>query len=163
MNTHVSVRSEKDLLGYRDIPNQFYFGVQTLRAIENFNLTHSKISNHPNFIIALAMVKQACAQANHKLGQLSEEKYQAIEFACKQLINGHYHDQFPVDMLQGGAGTSTNMNANEVIANVALEHMGFAKGEYKNLHPNNDVNMSQSTNDVYPTAIRVGFLLSLKG
>ncbi|ENU80670.1 aspartate ammonia-lyase [Acinetobacter sp. ANC 3789] len=163
MNTNVSVRSEKDLLGYRDIPNQFYFGVQTLRAIENFNLTHSKISNHPNFIIALAMVKQACAQANHKLGKLSEEKYQAIEFACQQLINGHYHDQFPIDMLQGGAGTSTNMNANEVIANVALEHMGFAKGEYKHLHPNNDVNMSQSTNDVYPTAIRVGLLLSLKG
>lgn len=163
MNTNVAVRTEKDLLGNRDIPNHFYFGVQTLRAIENFNLTQNKISNHPNLIRALAMVKWACADANHSLEKLNQDKYQAIIFACKQLIDGHYHEQFPIDMLQGGAGTSTNMNANEVIANVALEHMGYAKGEYKNLHPNNDVNMSQSTNDVYPTAIRVGLLLSLAG
>ncbi|MFT4020381.1 MAG: aspartate ammonia-lyase [Acinetobacter sp.] len=163
MNTSVSVRTEKDLLGSRDIPNQFYFGVQTLRAIENFNLTQSKISDYPNFICALAMVKWACADANHQLNKLNNEKYQAIVFACQELIAGKYHNQFPIDMLQGGAGTSSNMNANEVIANVALEHLGYAKGEYKNLHPNNDVNMSQSTNDVYPTAIRVGLLLSLAG
>lgn len=161
MNTEIASRTEKDLLGAKEVPHQFYFGIQTLRAIENFKLSNSKISDHPNFIKALAMVKQACAEANYKLELLNDEKYQSIVHACHQLIEGQYHEQFPVDMLQGGAGTSTNMNANEVIANIALERLGQPKGAYKHLHPNNDVNMSQSTNDVYPTAIRLALLLDL--
>lgn len=107
------------------------------------------------------MVKLACAEANYNLKSLDQTKFEAIEYSCNQLIRGNFHDQFPIDMMQGGAGTSTNMNANEVLANVALEYMGHAKGQYQYLHPNNDINMSQSTNDVYPTAIRLGLLLSL--
>ncbi|EPR7855819.1 aspartate ammonia-lyase, partial [Acinetobacter baumannii] len=110
---------------------------------------------------ALAMVKLACAEANYNLKNLDQTKFEAIEYSCNQLIRGNFHDQFPIDMMQGGAGTSTNMNANEVLANVALEYMGHSKGQYQYLHPNNDINMSQSTNDVYPTAIRLGLLLSL--
>ncbi|HAV4296846.1 TPA: aspartate ammonia-lyase, partial [Acinetobacter baumannii] len=136
-------------------------GVQTLRALENFNLTNSKVGNFPNLIKALAMVKLACAEANYNLKNLDQTKFEAIEYSCNQLIRGNFHDQFPIDMMQGGAGTSTNMNANEVLANVALEYMGHSKGQYQYLHPNNDINMSQSTNDVYPTAIRLGLLLSL--
>ncbi|MCW1285687.1 aspartate ammonia-lyase, partial [Acinetobacter baumannii] len=108
-----------------------------------------------------AMVKLACAEANYNLKNLDQTKFEAIEYSCNQLIRGNFHDQFPIDMMQGGAGTSTNMNANEVLANVALEYMGHSKGQYQYLHPNNDINMSQSTNDVYPTAIRLGLLLSL--
>jgi len=107
------------------------------------------------------MVKLACAEANYNLKSLDQTKFEAIEYSCNQLIRGNFHDQFPIDMMQGGAGTSTNMNANEVLANVALEYMGHSKGQYQYLHPNNDINMSQSTNDVYPTAIRLGLLLSL--
>ncbi|OOW41297.1 aspartate ammonia-lyase, partial [Acinetobacter baumannii] len=136
-------------------------GVQTLRALENFNLTNSKVGNFPNLIKALAMVKLACAEANYNLKNLDQTKFEAIEYSSNQLIRGNFHDQFPIDMMQGGAGTSTNMNANEVLANVALEYMGHSKGQYQYLHPNNDINMSQSTNDVYPTAIRLGLLLSL--
>ncbi|HCW5205539.1 aspartate ammonia-lyase, partial [Acinetobacter baumannii] len=132
-----------------------------LRALENFNLTNSKVGNFPNLIKALAMVKLACAEANYNLKNLDQTKFEAIEYSCNQLIRGNFHDQFPIDMMQGGAGTSTNMNANEVLANVALEYMGHSKGQYQYLHPNNDINMSQSTNDVYPTAIRLGLLLSL--
>ncbi|RDF34905.1 aspartate ammonia-lyase, partial [Acinetobacter baumannii] len=117
--------------------------------------------NFPNLIKALAMVKLACAEANYNLKNLDQTKFEAIEYSCNQLIRGNFHDQFPIDMMQGGAGTSTNMNANEVLANVALEYMGHSKGQYQYLHPNNDINMSQSTNDVYPTAIRLGLLLSL--
>ncbi|WP_064203602.1 aspartate ammonia-lyase, partial [Acinetobacter baumannii] len=131
------------------------------RALENFNLTNSKVGNFPNLIKALAMVKLACAEANYNLKNLDQTKFEAIEYSCNQLIRGNFHDQFPIDMMQGGAGTSTNMNANEVLANVALEYMGHSKGQYQYLHPNNDINMSQSTNDVYPTAIRLGLLLSL--
>ncbi|OFD26247.1 aspartate ammonia-lyase, partial [Acinetobacter baumannii] len=130
-------------------------------ALENFNLTNSKVGNFPNLIKALAMVKLACAEANYNLKNLDQTKSEAIEYGCNQLIRGNFHDQFPIDMMQGGAGTSTNMNANEVLANVALEYMGHSKGQYQYLHPNNDINMSQSTNDVYPTAIRLGLLLSL--
>ena len=162
MNAEILSRTEKDLLGTRQIPQQFYFGIQTLRAVENFKLSNSKIADHANFIHALAMVKQACAAANFKLGLLTENKYNSIVYACQTLIEGRFHDQFPVDVLQGGAGTSTNMNANEVICNIALEYMGHVKGEYQYLHPNNDVNMSQSTNDVYPTAIRLALLLDLQ-
>lgn len=161
MNTSIATRTEKDLLGLREVPNHVYFGIQTLRALENFNLSPNKIEQYPNLIKSLAMVKLACANANHQLGKLSPVKLDAITHASQQLINGHYHEQFPIDMLQGGAGTSTNMNANEVIANLGLEFLNHNKGEYQYLHPNNDVNMSQSTNDVYPTAIRLGLLFSL--
>lgn len=162
MSTSSLSRIEKDLLGTREIPAESYYGVQTLRAAENFNLTGITLANYPKFVAALAMVKHAAATANNKLGCLSDEKCQAITNACNRIINGEFLDQFVVDMIQGGAGTSTNMNANEVIANVALESMGHQKGEYKYLHPNNDVNMAQSTNDAYPTAIRVGLLLSVE-
>ncbi|AZC03632.1 MULTISPECIES: aspartate ammonia-lyase [Acinetobacter] len=161
MNADITTRIEKDLIGHREINNDHYYGVQTLRALENFNLTNSKVGNFPNLIKALAMVKLACAEANYNLKNLDQTKFEAIEYSCNQLIRGNFHDQFPIDMMQGGAGTSTNMNANEVLANVALEYMGHSKGQYQYLHPNNDINMSQSTNDVYPTAIRLGLLLSL--
>ncbi|MBP6344844.1 aspartate ammonia-lyase [Neisseriaceae bacterium CLB008] len=170
MTTVASTRLEKDLLGTLEVPADAYYGIQTLRAANNFHLSGVTLSHYPKFVMALAMVKQAAADANHQLGHLSSEKYQAIEAACQRLVNGEFHDQFIVDMIQGGAGTSTNMNANEVIANVALEEMGKAKGEYQFVHPNNDLNMAQSTNDAYPTAIRLGLLLghdsllaSLKG
>jgi aspartate ammonia-lyase len=153
-------RMEKDLLGPLAVPADVYYGVQTQRALENFNLTGVPLSHFPKLIIGLAMVKKAAGAANRDIGELEEHKYEAIAHACDRLINGEYHDQFVVDMIQGGAGTSTNMNANEVIANIALEYMGHNKGEYSKLHPNNDVNMSQSTNDAYPTAIRVGLQLS---
>ncbi|QWZ59360.1 aspartate ammonia-lyase [Acinetobacter pittii] len=161
MNAEITTRIEKDLIGYREINNNDYYGVQTLRALENFNLTQSKVGNFPHLVKALAMVKLACAEANYNLKSLDQTKFEAIEYSCNQLIRGNFHDQFPIDMMQGGAGTSTNMNANEVLANVALEYMGHSKGQYQYLHPNNDINMSQSTNDVYPTAIRLGLLLSL--
>ncbi|MEG1235520.1 MAG: aspartate ammonia-lyase, partial [Acinetobacter sp.] len=120
-----------------------------------------KLNHFPIFIKALAMVKSACAHANFKLNKLEENKNNAIQFACQQLLNDLHHDQFPIDMIQGGAGTSTNMNINEVIANIGLEYLEHAKGEYQYLHPNNDVNMSQSTNDVYPTAIKVGLIAAI--
>lgn len=153
-------RIEKDLLGPLVVPAEAYYGVQTQRALENFVLSGVPLAHFPKLIIGLAMVKKAAAAANRDIGDLSQVKYNAIAHACDRLIAGEFHEQFVVDMIQGGAGTSTNMNANEVIANVALEFMGHAKGEYQHLHPNNDVNMSQSTNDAYPTAIRVGLQLS---
>lgn len=157
--TATAFRSEHDLLGSLPVPKDAYYGIQTLRAMHNFHLSGVPLSHYPNFVIALAMVKQAAADANKELGYLSDEKHAAISHACKRLMDGKHHDQFIVDMIQGGAGTSTNMNANEVIANLALESMGKDKGDYQFLHPNNDVNMAQSTNDAYPTAIRVGLLL----
>ncbi|WP_299259252.1 aspartate ammonia-lyase [uncultured Kushneria sp.] len=153
------VRQEKDLLGMLDVPADAYYGIQTLRAVNNFHLSGVPLSHYPRLVVALAMVKQAAAEANHHLGHLDEQRFRAIHEASQCIIDGHYHDQFVVDMIQGGAGTSTNMNANEVIANVGLEILGRAKGGYYHLHPNNDVNMSQSTNDAYPTAIRLGLLL----
>ncbi|PXF32580.1 aspartate ammonia-lyase [Pokkaliibacter plantistimulans] len=153
-------RIEKDLLGTLAVPAEAYYGVQTQRALENFKLTGVPLAHFPKLILGLAMVKKAAAAANAELGMLEQVKADAIAHACDRIINGEFHDQFVVDMIQGGAGTSTNMNANEVIANVALEYLGHAKGAYKHLHPNNDVNMSQSTNDAYPTAIRVGLQLS---
>ena len=157
--TATTFRSEHDLLGSLPVPKDAYYGIQTLRAMHNFHLSGVPLSHYPNFVGALAMVKQAAADANHQLGYLTDQKHAAISNACTQLIDGKHHDQFIVDMIQGGAGTSTNMNANEVIANLGLEAMGKEKGEYRFLHPNNDVNMAQSTNDAYPTAIRVGLLL----
>lgn len=157
--TTTSFRTEHDLLGTLPVPKDAYYGIQTLRALENFQLSGVSLSEYPNFVCALAMVKLAAADANHELGCLSADRHSAITKACRQIIQGEHHDQFVVDMIQGGAGTSTNMNANEVIANLGLLSMGKQKGEYQFLHPNNDVNMAQSTNDAYPTAIRVGLLL----
>ncbi len=148
-------RIEHDLIGDRELPFEIYYGVQTLRAKENFNITGITLSNFPTFITSIAKVKKSCALANYELGMLEEYKKSAICEACDELIAGKYHEQFVVDMFQGGAGTSVNMNANEVIANIALELLGHNKGEYSFLHPNNDVNKSQSTNDAYPTAFRI--------
>lgn len=153
-------RSEKDLLGSAEIPADAYYGIQTWRACQNFDLSGVPLSHFPQLVRALAMVKMAAARANSQLGDLPETKAGAIEAACQALIDGQHHDQFVVDMIQGGAGTSTNMNANEVITNVALEQLSHDKGDYQTLHPNNDVNMSQSTNDAYPTAVRLAILLS---
>jgi len=160
MSSAVPFRIEKDLLGTLEVPASAYYGIQTLRAVNNFRLSGVPLAHYPKLVIALAMVKQAAADANRQLGHLGEDKHAAISQACARLVRGECHDQFVVDVIQGGAGTSTNMNANEVIANLALEAMGHAKGEYGFLHPNNDVNMAQSTNDAYPTAIRLGLLLA---
>nr|WP_299584544.1 aspartate ammonia-lyase [uncultured Microbulbifer sp.] len=153
-------RTEKDLLGEREVPADVYFGIQTLRALENFQITGITLNHFPNLVKALAMVKKAAARANRELGYLEEDLETAIADACSEIIDGKLHDQFLVDMIQGGAGTSTNMNANEVIANRALELLGHNKGEYKKVHPNNHVNLSQSTNDVYPSSINLAVLLS---
>lgn len=153
-------RTEHDLLGDRDVPHEFYYGVQTLRAIENFSISGVTLNFHPVIIQALAMVKMAAAKANYELGLLSKEICDAIVQACTEIINGKLHTHFVVDMIQGGAGTSTNMNANEVIANRALEILGYEKGEYQFCHPNNHVNLSQSTNDAYPTSVKIALILS---
>ncbi|AXH10788.1 aspartate ammonia-lyase [Malaciobacter halophilus] len=154
-------RMEHDLIGDREIDNELYYGVQTARAQENFHITGVTLSQFPTFITSLAKVKKACALANYNLNLLEEHKKNAICEACDEIINGSLHDQFVVDVIQGGAGTSTNMNANEVIANRALEILGHEKGEYQHLHPNNDVNKSQSTNDSYPTAFRIALFEKL--
>lgn len=159
MSASALLRLEEDLLGTLEVPAEAYYGIQTLRALNNFHLSGVPMSQFPQLITALAMVKQAAADANYELGHLSAAKHAAITQACQKISHGEYHDQFVVDMIQGGAGTSANMNANEVIANLALEAMGRIKGEYHYVHPNNDVNMAQSTNDAYPTAVRLGLLL----
>jgi len=153
--TAPDTRIEHDLLGDRAVPDAAYYGVHTLRAVENFPITGNAISIYPDLIRALACIKQAAALANRELGLLDEEKTSAIVRACEEVRGGKLHEQFVVDVIQGGAGTSTNMNANEVIANRALEHMGHRRGEYRHLHPNEHVNMSQSTNDVYPTSLKL--------
>ncbi len=155
-------RLEHDLLGDRHVSAEAFYGVQTLRAIENFNISGITLSFYPLFIEALAMVKKAAALANFEMGVLEENIKDAIVQACDLIINGRYHKFFIVDMIQGGAGTSTNMNVNEVIANVALELMGHKKGEYQYCHPNNHVNLSQSTNDAYPTAVHIAMINSNK-
>ncbi|MGB0783434.1 MAG: aspartate ammonia-lyase [Marinomonas sp.] len=152
----MNTRSEYDLLGNMDVPVDALYGIQTLRAAQNFSITGVPISHFPELIKALAMVKAAAARTNQEMKLLSAEKADAIVYACQDLIQGQYHEQFIVDVIQGGAGTSTNMNANEVIANIALMKLGHEKGEYKYLHPNDDVNRSQSTNDAYPTAACLG-------
>ena len=154
-------RTEHDLLGNKEIPVEFYFGVQTMRAIENFNISRVRLYFFPELIKALAMVKEAAAMANRDLGLIDGQVAQAIIEACEEVRAGKLDDHFVVDMVQGGAGTSTNMNANEVIANRALEILGHQRGEYKYCHPNNDVNMSQSTNDAYPTAVKIALINSI--
>jgi aspartate ammonia-lyase len=151
----MTTRREHDLLGDRDVPADAYYGVHTLRAIENFPITGTRISIYPDLIAALASIKSAAARSNHELGLLDATRTDAIVAAVEEIRAGKLHEQFVVDVIQGGAGTSTNMNANEVIANRALELLGHPKGDYKFLHPNEHVNMSQSTNDVYPTALKL--------
>src|SRR5947207_7848959 len=152
-------RTEKDLLGEKEIPANAYYGVQTARALENFRLSGVLINHYPGFVEAWAIVKLAAAQANTDVGAMKPERLAAIQKASKEVLAGKYHDQFLVDWYQGGAGTSTNMNANEVLANIGLEATGHQKGEYQFLEPHDDLNMSQSTNDSYPTAIKVAILL----
>ena len=156
-------RIEHDLLGDREVPASAYFGVHTLRAVENFPITGAPISIYPELIHALAAIKMAAALTNKELGLLDASLADAIVGACEEVRQGRCHDQFVVDVVQGGAGTSTNMNANEVIANLALERLGHAKGRYDVLHPNEHVNMSQSTNDVYPTALKLAGHAGVKG
>ncbi|MBN1302161.1 MAG: aspartate ammonia-lyase [Melioribacteraceae bacterium] len=155
-------RSEHDLLGDREVPYEFYYGVQTLRALENFNISGVTLSSYPLLIESLAIVKMAAATTNCEIGLISKPVADAIVQACNEIINGKYHTHFVVDMIQGGAGTSTNMNANEVIANRALEILGYEKGDYKYCHPNNHVNLSQSTNDAYPTAVKLAIIKANK-
>ncbi len=157
----VETRREHDLLGETDVPADAYWGIHTKRAVENFPITGVPVGHFPDFVRALAMVKQAAARANRRLHFLDDDKAKVIDEACRLIAEeGRFHDQFVVDAIQGGAGTSTNMNTNEVIANVALELMGRRRGDYGALHPNDDVNMAQSTNDAYPTALRLGIILA---
>ena len=157
------MRKEHDLLGEKLIPDDAYYGVQSARAMENFHISGVPLSQYPDLIRALAMVKLAAARANYDCKQFSKEILTGIEKACQELMDGKLHDQFAVDMIQGGAGTSTNMAANEVIANRALELMGHKKGQYEFCDPHNHVNCAQSTNDAYPTSLHVAvFLLNEK-
>ena len=153
------VRMEKDLLGPKSVPANAYYGVQTARALENFQISNVPISYYPEFIQGYAIVKLAAARANTKLGAMKPERLAGITKAYEALMAGKYRDQFSVDWYQGGAGTSANMNVNEVMANIGLEAMGHKKGEYQFLEPHDDLNMSQSTNDSYPTAIKVALIL----
>jgi aspartate ammonia-lyase len=159
-NANPNTRLEHDLLGEKHLPIDAYYGIQTQRALENFKISGVTLQFFPEFIEALVEVKKACALANYDLGFLSDEIKNGIIAACDEIMEGKLHDQFKVDMIQGGAGTSTNMNANEVIANRALEIMGYKKGEYDHCHPNNHVNLSQSTNDAYPTALKIALIKS---
>ena len=154
-------RREHDLLGEMEIPEEYYFGVQTMRAVENFHISRVRLNFFPRLIHALADVKQGAAAANRDLGLLDPAIADAITRACEELREDRFNEQFVVDMVQGGAGTSSNMNANEVIANRALELLGHHKGEYSYCHPNNHVNLSQSTNDAYPTAVRIALARSI--
>jgi len=154
-------RLETDFLGERRVPADAYYGIHTLRALENFPISGIPISTFPDLVGALACVKQAAARTNHELGFLNARRTEAIETACDEIRGGLLHDQFVVDIIQGGAGTSTNMNANEVIANRGLQLLGHGLGQYRHLHPIEHVNMSQSTNDVYPTAVKVGLQFSI--
>jgi aspartate ammonia-lyase len=156
-------RVEHDFLGEKEIPAEAYWGVHTARAVENFPISGTPISAMPALIRAFGLVKKAAARANAELGALERKRAGAIILACDELIAGRFHEQFVVDVIQGGAGTSTNMNANEVIANLALEKLGFEKGRYDVLHPNDHVNASQSTNDVYPTAVRIALWSAIDG
>ena len=153
-------RIESDSLGEVKVPAAAYYGVQTQRAIENFDISRIKVSDYRELVKALGIVKLAAARANYALGLLPKDIFQAMEAACQRIIDGEFDKEFPVDLIQGGAGTSTNMNANEVIANIALESMGKERGDYKTISPNDHANLSQSTNDAYPTSLKVAFIYS---
>ncbi len=154
------MRQEKDSLGVLELPDDAYYGIQTLRAVQNYPI--SRLRPHPTFIRAYALLKKACARANEKAGALKPELSKKIQDVCDEIIEGGLRDQFVVDVFQAGAGTSTNMNVNEVIANRALEKNGGTRGDYATISPNDHVNMSQSTNDTYPTAMRLSALLMLR-
>lgn len=158
MTKQPSFRTERDLLGEKRVPADAYYGVQTARAMENFHISGVTLAQYPELIRGLAAIKLAAARANHECGQLERAILAGIEGACRELLEGRLHDQFAVDVIQGGAGTSTNMAANEVIANRALELMGFEKGEYEHCDPHDHVNRSQSTNDAYPSALHVAIV-----
>ena len=160
MGNDRKTRVEHDLLGQRELPAEALYGIQTLRGMENFSISRFRLEFYPAFINGLAYTKMAAAEANHALGLLTDSQYEGIKAACEDILAGKYHEEFPVDMIQGGAGTSTNMNANEVIANIALMHMGHRPGEYEYCSPHDHVNRSQSTNDAYPTAIHMGMYAS---
>lgn len=151
-------RVESDLLGELQVPAEAYYGVQTQRAINNYKISGKHMCDYPEYVKAIAYVKLAAAEANHELGQLPNDVADAICRACREIIDGKFHENFVTDMVQGGAGTSVNMNANEVIANRALELMGYEKGDYQHCWPNDHCNCGQSTNDVYPTTIRLTFI-----
>ncbi|QWT25436.1 aspartate ammonia-lyase [Subtercola sp. PAMC28395] len=155
-------RTETDSLGQVEIPAYAFWGIHTARALENFPISRRPISVYPDLINALVIVKQAAARANAEIGVLEPEKARVIDEACQLVRDGEFHDEFVVGVIQGGAGTSSNMNANEVITNIALELMGKGKGEYQFLHPIDDVNRSQSTNDVYPTAVKLALCFGLQ-
>ncbi|MEZ5083133.1 MAG: aspartate ammonia-lyase [Bacteroidales bacterium] len=152
-------RTESDLLGEIKVPADAYYGAQAARAMENFQISGQYNNDYPEFMKAWGMIKLACAHANTDVGRMTTEKLKMIEPACKELIDGNYLDQFKVDLYQGGAGTSTNMNANEVLANIALEKAGYKKGQYDIISPNDDLNMAQSTNDTYPTSLKLTMIL----
>ena len=158
-----AVRAESDSLGERKVSASAYYGIHTERALENFPISGIVLNTYPHFIKALAAVKQAAAAANNELGLLDPARAKAITAACKEIRQGALHDHFVVDVIQGGAGTSTNMNANEVIANRGLELLGYGRGDYERLHPLEHVNHGQSTNDVYPTAIKVALQVQIAG
>lgn len=151
-------RVESDLLGELQVPAEAYYGVQTQRAINNYKISGKHMCDYPEYVKAIAYVKLAAAEANHELGQLPDDVADAMCCACREIIDGKFHENFVTDMVQGGAGTSVNMNANEVIANRALELMGYEKGDYQHCWPNDHCNCGQSTNDVYPTTIRLTFI-----
>lgn len=156
-------RVESDLLGELKVPAEAYYGVQTQRGINNYKISNTRMCDYPDYVIAMAYVKWAAIQTNNTLGVIDNKITKAVEKACKEIVEGKLHDQFPVDMVQGGAGTSVNMNANEVIANRALEIMGFEKGDYQHCWPNDHINCGQSTNDAYPTALHLTIIRMNKG
>ena len=156
--SEMNYRIESDLLGELKVPVDAYYGVQTQRALNNYKISNTRMCDYPEYVISIAYVKMAAAAANAELGVLDKTIANAIIAACCEIVDGKFHDQFPIDMMQGGAGTSVNMNANEVIANRALELMGHKKGEYQYCSPNDHVNCAQSTNDAYPTAFRYTFV-----
>ena len=159
----MNYRIESDLLGELQVPAEAYYGVQTQRGINNYKVSNLKMSDFPEYIIAMAYIKLAAVEANHELGVINDEISAAIAQACREIIDGKMHDQFPTDLVQGGAGTTVNMNANEVIANRALEIMGHQRGEYQFCSPNDHVNCAQSTNDAYPSAFRYAFIRMNRG
>ncbi len=158
-STSGKTRMEHDLLGDKPVPQEALFGIQTLRCVENFNISNNHLCDYPQFIKGFGIVKMGAILANHSLGLISDEVKDAVVAACKELMEGKHLEHFPIDMIQGGAGTSANMNANEVIANRALEIMGKERGEYSFCHPNDHVNMAQSTNDAYPSAMYIGLYI----
>lgn len=159
----MSTRKEEDLLGTLDVPADVYYGIHTLRAVDNFQISRETINDFPDFVRGMVQVKKAAALANRRLHALPKAKAEAIVWACDQILeDGRCMDQFPIDAFQGGAGTSLNMNTNEVVTNLALEYMGKEKGDYAALNPNDDVNMSQSTNDAYPTGLRLGLYYAVQ-